>query len=320
MQRDKEPNWLHRLHPGLFGMSLGLLSLSFTWSKYSHITSISTFWIERFFLGLGLLILCFLATLWSIKAIFYPKAIKEKFLNPVLGPMMAYFPISTMLAIALLFPRFPEYATFAYTLTAIALIIQVTIAWRVVYLLSMGNMPSDQVTPALYLPIVPGGLVGGAALTAIGLPGFGYLVWGMGLGGWALLEMRILHRLFAGPLPPQYRATIGIEMGPAAVSTITAVSIWPNIPVDAVLVGLGIASGPIFAVLTRWRSWTAVPFSFGFWSFAFPAAATTSCIIEAVIRGGWPNVAATIAITLTTALVFYLLLRTFVLLIKRQLY
>lgn len=109
-------------------------------------------------------------------------------------------------------------------------------------------------------------------------------------------------------------------MGPAAVSTITAVSIWPNIPVDAVLVGLGIASGPIFAVLTRWRSWTAVPFSFGFWSFAFPAAATTSCIIEAVIRGGWPNVAATIAITLTTALVFYLLLRTFVLLIKRQLY
>jgi tellurite resistance protein len=320
MQRDKEPNWLHRLHPGLFGMPLGLLSLSFAWSKYSHVTSISTFWIERFFLVFGLLILCFLATLWSIKAIFYPNAIKEKFLNPVLGPMMAFFPISTMLAIALLFPRFSEYAIFAYTLTAIALLIQVTIAWRVVYLLSMGNMPPDQVTPALYIPIVPGGLVGGAALTAIGLPGFGYLVWGMGLGGWALLEMRILHRLFAGPLPPQYRATIGIEMGPAAISTITAVSIWPNLPVDAILVGLGVASGPIFAVLTRWKSWTAVPFSFGFWSFAFPVAATTSCIIEAVIRGGWQNVAATIAITIATALVIYLLLRTLVLLIKRKLY
>jgi tellurite resistance protein len=229
IQRDKEPNWLHRLHPGLFGMSLSLLSLSFAWSKYSHVTSISTFWIERFFLVLGIFILCFLTILWSIKAIFYPQAIREKFLNPVLGPMMAYFPISTMLAIALLFPRFPEYSTFAYTLTAIALIIQVTIAWRVVHMLSMGNMPTDQVTPALYLPIVPGGLVGGAALAAIGLPGFGYLLWGM---------------------------------GPAAVSTITAISIWPNMPVHVVLVGLGIASGPIFAVLTRWRSWTAVPF---FW-------------------------------------------------------
>ena len=320
IQRDKEPNWLHRLHPGLFGMSLSLLSLSFAWSKYSHVTSISTFWIERFFLVLGIFILCFLTILWSIKAIFYPQAIREKFLNPVLGPMMAYFPISTMLAIALLFPRFPEYSTFAYTLTAIALIIQVTSAWRVVHMLSMGNMPTDQVTPALYLPIVPGGLVGGAALAAIGLPGFGYLVWGMGLGGWALLEMRILHRLFAGPLPPQFRPTIGIEMGPAAVSTITAITIWPNLPVDAILVGLGIASGPIFAVLTRWRSWTAVPFSFGFWSFAFPAAATTSCVIEAVIRGGWPHQAATIAIAISTALVLFLLARTIILLIQQKLY
>jgi len=109
-------------------------------------------------------------------------------------------------------------------------------------------------------------------------------------------------------------------MGPAAVSTITAISIWPNLPVDVILVGLGIASGPIFAVLTRWRSWTAVPFSFGFWSFAFPAAATASCVIEAVIRGGWPHQAATIAITFATAIVLFLLIRTSILLIKRQLY
>jgi tellurite resistance protein len=258
--------------------------------------------------------------LWSIKAVLHPAAIKEEFLNPVIGPMMAYLPISTLLAVALILPRFPEYVIFGYALTILSLLIQVIIAWRVVHLLSMGNIPNDQVTPALYLPIVPGGLVGGAALVAIGFPGFGYLVWGMGLGGWALLEMRILHRLFAGPLPAQYRATIGIEMGPAAVSTITAITIWPNLPVDVILVGLGIASGPIFAVLTRWRSWTAVHFSFGFWSFAFPAAATTSCVIEAVIRGGWPHEAANIAIAISTALVLFLLSRTTILIIKRQLY
>lgn len=320
MQRGKAANWLERLHPGLFGISLGLLSLSFAWGKYAYVTNIPTQLMEMTFLVLGTVILCLLTLLWSIKAVLHPNAIKEKFLNPVLGPMMAYLPISTLLAVALILPRFPEYELFGFTLTILALMIQVIIAWRVVHLLSMGNMPTDQVTPALYLPIVPGGLVGGAALNAIGYPGFGYLVWGMGLGGWALLEMRILHRLFAGPLPPQFRPTIGIEMGPAAVSTITAITIWPNLPVDAILVGLGIASGPIFAVLTRWRSWTAVPFSFGFWSFAFPAAATTSCVIEAVIRGGWPHQAATIAIAISTALVLFLLARTTILLIQQKLY
>lgn len=320
MQKDEGANWLKRLHPGLFGMSLGLLSISFAWRKYSYVTNISTQLVEMIFLGLGVFILCLLTAFWSIKAILYPRAIKEQFLNPVLGPMMAYLPISTLLAIALIIPKFPEYEILGYGLTILALLLQVVIAWRVVHLLSMGNMPADQVTPALYLPIVPGGLVGGAALNAIGYPGFGCLVWGMGLGGWALLEMRILHRLFAGPLPPQFRPTIGIEMGPAAVSTITAITIWPNLPVDAILVGLGIASGPIFAVLTRWRSWTAVPFSFGFWSFAFPAAATTSCVIEAVIRGGWPHQAATIAIAISTALVLFLLARTIILLIQQKLY
>ena len=320
MQKDKGANWLKRLHPGLFGMSLGLLSLSFAWRKYAYVTNIPTQLMEMTFLSLGVAILCLLTVLWSIKAVLYPNVIKENFLNPVLGPMMAYLPISTLLAVALIIPKFPEYEILGYGLTILALLLQVIIAWRVVHLLSMGNMPNEQVTPALYLPIVPGGLVGGAALNAIGYPGFGCLVWGMGLGGWALLEMRILHHLFAGPLPAQFRATIGIEMGPAAVSAITAVTIWPNLPVEAILVGLGIASGPIFAVLTRWRSWTAIPFSFGFWSFAFPAAATTSCVIEAVIRGGWPHQAATIAITISTALVIFLLTRTTILLIKRQLY
>ena len=320
MQIEREKKWLKRLHPGLFGISLGLLSLSFAWGKYAYVSNISTQFMEMALLSLGVFILCLLTVLWSIKAVLHPAAIKEEFLNPVIGPMMAYLPISTLLAVALILPRFPEYVIFGYALTILSLLIQVIIAWRVVHLLSMGNIPNDQVTPALYLPIVPGGLVGGAALVAIGFPGFGYLVWGMGLGGWALLEMRILHRLFAGPLPAQYRATIGIEMGPAAVSTITAITIWPNLPVDVILVGLGIASGPIFAVMTRWRSWTAVPFSFGFWSFAFPAAATTSCVIEAVIRGGWPHEAAIIAITISTGLVLFLLIRTTILLIKRQLY
>jgi tellurite resistance protein len=94
MQREKKQSWLKRLHPGLFGMSLGLLSLSFAWRKYAYVSNISTQFMEMALLSLGVAILCLLTVLWSIKAVLHPAAIKEKFLNPVLGPMMAYLPIS----------------------------------------------------------------------------------------------------------------------------------------------------------------------------------------------------------------------------------
>jgi tellurite resistance protein len=99
---------------------------------------------EMVFLSLGVVILCLLTVLWSIKGALYPAAIKEKFLNPVLGPMMAYLPISTLLAVALILPRFPEYVLFGYTLTTLSLLIQVIIAWRVVHLLSMGIYPTTR--------------------------------------------------------------------------------------------------------------------------------------------------------------------------------
>ena len=209
--------------------------------------------------------------------------------------------------------------TLAYGVMAINLLLQLATAWQMVEMLSSGKLPSEFITPALYLPVAPAGMVGGIALNAIGLPGFGYLLWGMGIGAWALLEMRILGHLFKGSLPAPLRATIGIEMAPGAVSTLTAITLWPNLPVDVILIGLGFASGPIFAVLTRWKSWTDVPFSFGFWSFSFPVAALASCIIEAVNRGHWSPPAAWIAFILANLVITFLAVRTLLLLLQGKL-
>jgi tellurite resistance protein len=216
-------------------------------------------------------------------------------------------------------PNHQEHNNLIIVITIIALIFQFITAWKMVEMLSSGKMPAELITPALYVPVVPGGLVGGMALNAIGFSGFGVLLWGMGVGAWALLEMRILSHLFKGPLPEPIRATIGIEMAPAAVSTLTAIALWPTIPVDAILIGLGIASGPILAVLTRWKAWTNIPFSFGFWSFSFPVAATASCIIEAVQRGSWPKEVAVISVSLATLIIGYLALRTLIQLIQGKL-
>ena len=94
-------------------------------------------------------------------------------------------------------------------------------------------------------------------------------------------------------------------------------TVWPLLSADFILIALGIASGPLFAVLTRWRWWTQTPFSFSFWSFSFPLAALASSIAEAVRRGGWPPEVALAAVLLASALVLFLALRTLIQLLQR---
>ncbi len=76
------------------------------------------------------------------------------------------------------------------------------------------------------------------------------------------------------------------------------------------MVVLGIASGPVLAVLTRWRYWAATPFSAGFWSFSFPLAALAGACVHAVTTGGWPVEVALVAVGISTAVTLFLIVRT----------
>lgn len=311
--------WLARLHPGLFSIPLGLLALSGSWQHLSSLGWAFTAVMEQILLWLGLGILALLLLLAVAKLILHHGVFRQEFKHPVQGALLALMPVSCLLAVVLLRPSHPDWRVAVNLAIALCLMLQAIIAWHIVSQLATGQMPSELLSPALYLPIVPGGFVGAMALTVIGLPGFAMLLMGMGLGGWALLEMRILNRLFAGPLPLGLRPTLGIEIAPAAVGTLAAATVWPMLSADFIMIGLGIASGPVFAVLTRWRWWSQTPFSFSFWSFSFPAAALASCIAEAVRRGGWPPEVALGAVLLASSVILFLAVRTVNLLLRGRL-
>lgn len=311
--------WLARLHPGLFSIPLGLLALSGSWQHLSSLGWAFTAVMEQILLWLGLGILALLLLLAVGKLILHHGVFRQEFKHPVQGALLALMPVSCLLAVVLLRPSHPDWRVAVNLAIALCLMLQAIIAWHIVSQLATGQMPSELLSPALYLPIVPGGFVGAMALTVIGLPGFAMLLMGMGLGGWALLEMRILNRLFAGPLPLGLRPTLGIEIAPAAVGTLAAATVWPMLSADFIMIGLGIASGPVFAVLTRWRWWSQTPFSFSFWSFSFPAAALASCIAEAVRRGGWPPEVALGAVLLASSVILFLAVRTVNLLLRGRL-
>jgi tellurite resistance protein len=193
------------------------------------------------------------------------------------------------------------------------------LAIRTVALITNGEVPANSITPALYVPPVAGGLVGALALNALGYAGWAALLLGMGLASWALLEARVLNRLFEGTMPEALRPTVGLELAPPTVGTLTVASIWPQLPGDVLIIGLGLVAGPLVAVMARYKWWSRVPFAIGFWSFSFPLAAFAGGVIEVVRRGGWPAPVGAIALALTSLVIAFLLVRTLLLLVRGNL-
>ncbi len=311
--------WLARLPPGLFAIVLGLLGLANAWRrlaifKLEHTDVVATGLLHAATSLLELLLLLFAFKLWRFQS-----DVKKDFMHPVHGAMLSIAPLVVMLAIAMWIPSLTQPSVYALPVVLVALAVGGGFVWRVVSQFSTGAMPADMVTPALYIPVVGSGLIGAITLQTMGFHGFAVTLFGLGLGGWALLEARVLSRLFSGPLPPPFRPTIGVEIAPATIATLAATVLWPALPVDAILIGLGIACSPLLAVLVRWRTWSNVPFSLGFWSFSFPIAAFSAVMVEAVARGGWPVEVAFGAVLLATAVIAFLLVRTMILLVRGRL-
>jgi len=310
-------SWLQRLPPGLFAIPLGLTGLAGSWGRLGQADAQAT-WaapLKTALAGLGLGLWALLALLWALKLLRHPEQVRGLWGHPLQGSFLALVPVSTLLLVAVNAQALPAHGTGLSLLLLVlaALALQLSIAWRVVAQLTTGRIGPELVTPALYLPTVAGGFVGAMALQALGLHGWAVLLFGVGLGAWALLEARILHRLFAGPLPLPLRPTLGLELAPTSVGALTLAVLWPQLPADVLLVALGIGTGPALAVLARWRWWLETPFSVGFWSFSFPLAAYAGAIVEAVHRGGWPLWPAWAAVGLASAVIAFLALRTLLL-------
>jgi tellurite resistance protein len=307
---------LARFPVGLFAVPVGLFALAGTWRRAQGFGWDVAQPISE---ALALVALCILGGLfvaYSAKAIKYPEVIKGEFTHPLIGSLLALIPLSMLMATV----YFGTPHHLGWLLFCLAtLVVQGVVALRIVGLLATGNLQAVAVTPALYLPPVAGGLVGAMAFNTLGYPGWAALLFGMGLASWALLEARVLNRLFEGAMPEALRPTIGIELAPPVVATLAAGAIWPALPGEVLIVGLGIAAGPMVAVMARWRWWSRIPFAVGFWSFSFPVAALAGAVIEVVRRGHWPPLVGGVALALACTVTAFLALKTAILIAQGRL-
>lgn len=312
-QHPQGGSWLARLPVGMFAISVGLFGLIGGWRRADAYGWPYAGEVVDFLVWPVSLIWIASLLLYAIKFKRHPQSVQREFRHPVHGSLQALLPLSILLAV-IQFNQPGQGIWLVVTLLALAL--NVMIAMRVVSVLATGRMPSNAVTPALYLPIVGGAVVGGMALASLHYPGWGAMLFGTGLSGWALLEARILGRLFEGPMPEALRPTIGMELAPPAITTLAAATIWPQLPADVLMIGLGVSLAPLVGVMARYRWWSHVPFSIGFWSFSFPLAALSSAILEAVHRGGWPLWIGIASLLAASAAIAFLAVRTLILLLQ----
>lgn len=308
--------WLARLPAGVFAISVGLFGLVGAWQraaafgwKFADIAGNVLLWPATLIWIASLL-------LYAVKCKRHWPAVIAEFQHPVQGSLQALLPLSMLLAV-ILFQQPGQGIWLLLVLCALAL--NAVIAFRVASQLATGQMPANAITPALYLPIVGGAFIGAIAFAGIGYPGWAALLFGTGLAGWALLEARILSRLFLGPMPEVVRPTIGVELAPPVIATLTAAVIWPGLPGDVLVIGLGVATVAFVAVAARYHLWSKVPFSIGFWSFSFPFAALASSVLEVVHRGGWPMWIGNAALLTASAVIALLAVRTAILIVKGKL-
>lgn len=309
-------SWLARLPAGMFAIPVALFGLNGAWRRaaaygWPFAAKVSTLLVWPV-TGLWLLLLL----LYAMKCKRHPHAVLREFHHPVQGPLQALIPLSLLLAV-IQFGR-PDQGIWL-VLAALALGVNAVTALRTASILVTGRMPPNAVTPALYLPVVGAALIGSMAFANLGATTLAALLFGTGISGWVLLETRIMNSLFQARMPDALRPTIGIELMPAVVATLSAASIWPNLPATMLAIGWGVAMVPLICLLVRYRQWTAMPFSLGCWSFSFPLAILASAALEVAWRGGWPLWFGQATLLAASAIAAYLLLRTVVLLLQRKL-
>lgn len=308
--------WLARLPVSLFAMCVGLFAIGLSWRLFAQFNTAFALQIAQIIGYVACALFGLLSTLYLAKFLFHRAAFWQEATHPLGSSFVGLFPLSVFL---LVITYGDANHLIWLLLTLIALLVDLVITVRLLVYLTTGNSQKVAKTAALYMPTVAAGLVGSVALNTLGFSAWASLLWGMGLVAWVFLELRVLNHLYNGEMPLPMRPTIGLEMAPGAVGTLAAATIWPHLPVEVILIGLGIACGPILTVIARYKWWSQTGFTPGYWSFSFPAAALTSGIIMAVQKGTWPIGVAALALTCSSTLIVYLIIKTLILTFKGKL-
>jgi tellurite resistance protein len=298
-----------------FGFVLGLIGLGNAWRLAHQVWGLSRGIGEALEL-IGSLVWLVLMVLYALKWIYQREHAMAELNHPVQCCFVGLAGVTTMLVAG---AAVPYSHGAAMVLLMVGMVYTVGFgAWRTGGLWEGGREQSCT-TAVLYLPTVAGSFVTAAVVSALGYPDWGQLAFGAGLFSWIALESVLVHRLFTSrAMPAMLRPTLGIQLAPPAVGTVSYLSITTGTLDHFVYALFGYALLQAL-VLLRLLPWIREqPLGASYWGFTFGVTALASAPLRMIERGDVGPAAtlapllfvmANVVIALLSGHTLYLLLR-----------
>jgi tellurite resistance protein len=146
-------------------------------------------------------------------------------------------------------------------------------------MLDAPNEPA-MLTPPILIPLV-GNLVAPLVGIRLGFETLSWLLFGVGIMLWLVLQPLVLHRLMAGPkLPPRLRPTLAILLAPPSVAFLGVAGLSGSPLTPAALALFGLAAFVALVLVSLVPEFLKVPFAPSWWAWTFPPAAFATAAIR----------------------------------------
>lgn len=264
-----------------FGMAVGTLAWGHAWRVAGELWALPV-WLAVAAEVMGLAIWLAVLLAYARKWLQHGAAARQELDHPVMSPMAALGPVSSLLAAMTLQPWWPQ---LAWGLFALAVAAQLALGLWWVGRLWQGGRPPESVNASIYLPGVAQNLVAATAAASFGHSALAALFFGAGVFSWLALDSLVLQRAaLQAPLPAPQRPLQGIQFAPPVVGGLSYLALTsgpPDLPAQ-MLLGYGLYQGLLAARSLRWTGQGG--FAPTYWAFSFGVMALATMALRFVQR------------------------------------
>jgi len=274
---DKDRSTVKRIPFNTLAISFGLAGLASLWSTMAAALALTDVIPIVLWLGAAT------SWVWLIVAHLVRGARSEETLlsqlrHPAQGPIVAIVPVVGMLLGSELYIIWP---IGGFVLAAASFLLAGVCAAWILAFWHTGQLNQEAFHGAFLLPTVASPLIASATAAKLGFPMIAMGAFAVGIFFWVVLVTVLLSRLaFFPPLPDPLTPTLAILIAPPAVAGAAwfAMNGVHDDPISLSL--LGILALMIAMQLFLIPVYRRLPFTLGFWSFTFPAAAAATFIVQ----------------------------------------
>jgi tellurite resistance protein TehA-like permease len=274
-----------RLPLKTFAISLGIAGVADTWTAATPVAGIPP-QVAQVFWALSAASMVWLLASHATRGLRSGSPLREQLRHPIQGPLAAIVPIVGMLLGSDMVPWFP---TAGRILVIASMVVATGYAGWLVSTWTTGGIELAAIHGGYFLPTVAGGFVAASAAETIGLRGLGWAAFGIASLFWVVMTALVLVRMLSRPpLPDALVPTLAVVMAPPAVGGLALFALTDQVSSPLSLAFAGLTAILVVAQLATLPRYRRLPFTLGFWSFTFPAAAVASYAIAWLEVGAVP--------------------------------